>query len=444
MNYKEYIGKSVLLLGKTRSLNSMEFETLLKLHSMSVVKRFDETVALIIEGKMMNPLELQESERLYEVHTIPIVEIGAIEKWLCGSIEPNRLLMSLKLSRDQERLVNFIRNPHITDELFFKLLKLYDWQGEGLFDNDTNRDVTAAIIGRFYVDLERNHNVQYAMSGLAHLVEKYGNAQLITAISELSPIAKELKNPNDRSLSGVLDAMALHSDTPEPLLRLLLKERAYLLAHREPLALEKELLALGDEMIQKSLAQNVTLSSAGADILEQKYPELIASFYPLDEGRFERLMNVVIPCHDTESTIMNGSRIKYGMTGDECGMTVIVALASNISLTHSMQERLMEMKDEAVFSELAQNTALLAEHLETLFALNRYAVELASNTSLSKQHLETLYQSANPEILKALASNRSTPVEILYQLSLDQRTERAVKTNPAFGKHIQTYNLGWN
>ncbi len=414
MNYEEYSGKSVLLLGKTRSLNGVEFETLLKLHAMSVVKSFDDSVALIIEGKMMNPLELQESAQLYESHTVPIVDIGVIEKWLCGSIEPNRLLMSLKLSRDQDRLVDFLQNPYITDELFFKLLKLYDWQGEGLFDNDENRNVTAAIIGRFYQDLERNHNVQYAMSGLAHLVEKYGTSELITAIAELSPIAKELKNPNEPSLKGVLDAMALHRATPEPLLRLLLKERAHLLSHREPLALEQELLALRVETIGRSLAQNRTVSPSGADILEQKYPELIASFYPLDEERFERLIS--------ES----------------------VALASNSTLTASMQERLMEMKDEAVFSALAQNTALSLEHLETLFALNRYAVELASNTSLSKEHLEALYQTSEPEILKALASNTSTPVEILYQLSLDQRYERGVKTNSAFGKHIQTYNLGWN
>ncbi len=184
MNYEEYAGKSVLLLGKTRSLNGGEFETLLKLHDMSVARSFDDTVALIIEGKLMNPLEREESARLYELRAAPIVDITAIEQWLCGSIEPNRLLMSLKLSRDHVRLVDFIQNPHITDELFFKLLKLYDWQGEGLFDNDTNRDVTAAIIGRFYEDLERNHNVQYAMSGLAHLIEKYGNTQLINVIAE--------------------------------------------------------------------------------------------------------------------------------------------------------------------------------------------------------------------------------------------------------------------
>ncbi len=415
MNYEELYGKSILLLGKTRSLNANEFETLLKLHGIVLQKSFVEGVALIIEGKLMNPLEQIESGRLYELHAAPVVDITSIEKWLCTSIEPNRLLMSLKLSRDHERLCDFIKNPYITDALFFKLLKLYDWNNEGLFDNNSNRDVTAAIIGRFYHDLERNHNVQYAMSGLAHLVEKYGNAELITAISQLSPIAKELKNPNDRSLDGVLDAMALHSDTPELLLLSLLKERANLIAYREPLALEEELLALNDEKIMMILAQNITLSSAGADRLEDNYPHLIAAFYPLDEIRFERLLP-----HNAEY------------------------LASNVSLAHSMQERLMGMSNDVVLSALAQNTALLIEHVETLFALNRYGVELASNTSLTSQQLELLYQSANLEILRKLASNISTPVEILYQLSLDQRTERAVKTNPAFGKHIQTTNLGWN
>lgn len=363
----------------------------------------------------MNPLEQNESERLYELCAAPIVDITVIEKWLCASIEPNRLLMSLKLSRDAVRLVDFIKNPHITDELFFKLLKLYDWSGEGLFDNDRNRDVTAAIIGRFYVDIARNHNVQYAMSGLAHLVEKYGNAELITAISQLSPIAKELKNPNDTTLNGVLDAMALHSDTPEPLLQQLLKERAKLLAYREPLALEKELLALEDESIHQILAQNRSLSLSGADNLEKMYPEFIAQFTPLDEVRFGRL----IP--------------EYG-----------VYLASNFSLNALMQQNLMEIKNKIVFSALARNPALLSQHLEQLFTLNEFDEELASNPSLSTEYLKKLYERGEDKTLKALSANVSTPVNILHQLSLDLRYARYVKTNAAFGKHIQMTNIGWN
>lgn len=414
MNYEALSGKSILLLGKTRALNIDEFDTLLKLHKISRVGSYSDEAALIIEGRMMNPYEQSESARLYETQSTPIVELSNVEEWLCRSIEPNRLLMSLKLSRNQERLVDFLQNPYITDELFFKLLKLCDWRGEGLFDNDANRDVTASIIGRFYADLDRNHNVQYAMSGLAHLIERYGNSELINAIVELSPIANEIKNPKDRSLNGVLDAIALHPDTQESILRLLLEERAVLLAYREPLALERELLALQNEELNSLLAQNATLSREGALQLESAYPDLIASKTLLDEDRFGRLLE------------------KYA-----------VNLAANQSLTPAMQQKLYFLNDDRVSGTLASNPVTLQEILDHLFESGQFSFSLASNPSLSSDKLESLALSSDVEVLSALASNTATPIEVLYQLSLDRRFERAVKTNPTFGKHIQTHNIGW-
>jgi len=414
MNYESLSGKSVLLLGKTRALNSNEFDILLKLHKITRVSSYREDVSLIIEGRMMNPYEQSESARLYEESQMPIVELSPFEEWLCRSIEPNRLLMSLKLSRNQERLVDFLQNPYITDELFFKLLKLYDWQNEGLFDNDSNRDVTAAIIGRFYVDLDRNHNVQYAMSGLAHLIERYGNPELIHAIVELSPIANEIKNRKDRSLNGVLDAIALHPDTQESILRLLLEERAVLLAHREPLALERELLALQNKEINSLLAQNATLSREGALQLESAYPNLIASKTLLDEDRFGRLL---------ENYAAN--------------------LAANPSLSPAMQQKLYLLDEDTVSETLASNSITVPEILEHLFESGQFSASLASNPSLSSNKLELLASGGDAGVLLALASNTATPIEVLYELSLDRRFERAVKTNPTFGKHIQTHNIGW-
>lgn len=414
MNYEKLCGQSILLLGKTRALNLVEFDTLLKLHEIERIDSYREGVALIIEGRMMNPYEEGESLRLYEMQKIPIVSLEGVEKWLCQSIEPDRLLMSLKLSRNQERLVNFLQNPYITDELFFKLLKLYDWQGEGLFDNDTNRDVTAAIIGRFYVDLDRNHNVQYAMSGMAHLIERYGNRDLINAIAELTPIAKELKNPTDRSLIGVLDAMALHSDTDKRILAQLINTRAELLAHREPLSLEAELLSLENEAVNRVLSLNKTLSDKGADTLEKSYPQLIAGNVFLSDERFDRLI---------------GGYARY--------------LATNPTLTIVMQDRLSTLADEEVLKALVTNRVAEPSLLNQFFESGKLKAELASNPSLSSDKLEILYASGEPEVLSALARNTATPVEILYQLSLDQRFERLVKTNPTFGKHIQTHNIGW-
>lgn len=415
MNYEHLAHKSILLLGKTRSLAHAEFETLLSIHSIELKTSWDDNVAMIVEGRMMNPFEQEESARLYEERGMKSVQINEIEKWLCQSIEPNRLLMSLKLSRNQERLVDFIKNPYITDELFYKLLKLYDWRGEGLFDNDSNRDVTAAIIGRFYLDIERNHNVQYAMSGLAHLIEKYGTRELINAIAELSPIAKEIQNPHDRSLSGVLDAISLHTESDEKILAKMISQRAHLIARREPLALEEELLALEDESINLILAQNPTLSLYGIDRLESSYPECIASYHTLDKQRFEKLLK-----------------------------SYAASLARNSHLTLQMQEQLMALQNDEVNENLSRNSVIKHHYLEELFMSNCYDAALASNTSLQHELLEKLYMRGKSDVLKALAANTSTPIEILYQLSLDQRFERIVKTNESFGHHIQTTNLGWN
>lgn len=413
MKYEELSGKPILLLGKTKALNGDEFDTMLRLHRIGLVREYEEGVALVVEGRMMNPYEQAESARLYEAGVAPIVSIEGLEEWLCRSIEPNRLLMSLKLSRDQQRLVDFLKNPYITDELFYKLLRLYDWQNEGLFDNDRNRDVTASIIGRFYTDLARNHNVQYAMSGLAHLIERYGTAELIGAVAELSPIAKELRESRDRSLGGILDAMALHPATPEAVLRLLIHERFPLLARREPLSLEEELLNLGN--VDEELAQNPTLSAAGATRLMERHPFLIARHFPLNREIFEALWEE----HAS-------------------------ALASNPSLTAQMQEMLMQRGGEDVCTALAANSATKGEFLRQLSQSGRYGRFLASNEALSSVELEGLYHTADPAILEALAANPSTPIELLYQLSLDRRFERRVKTNPAFGKHIQTHNIGWH
>ena len=46
-------------------------------------------------------------------------------------------------------------------------------------------------------------------------------------------------------------------------------------------------------------------------------------------------------------------------------------------------------------------------------------------------------------MLGALAANPATPIDILQQLQLDARFERAVRTNDAFGQFIQRENIGW-
>ena len=414
MNYTYLTGKRIILLGKTRALNIKEFETFLKQHNLDLVSTFTQVPDIVIEGRLMNPYEQEWAVQWYELGNVEFIPLEHIERWLCESIQPQRVLMSLKLSKDQERLVDFLKNPYILDDFFLKLLELYDWKNEGLFDSDQNRDVTAAIIGRFYKDLERNHNVQYAMSGLAHLIEKYGDEILIDAISKLEPIKKALKANNDPSLNGILDAIALHPDTNPTVLNQLLSHRAMLLASREPLILEKELLALSDIRIDEKLASNATLSEEGFAYLLKHQSQLLAKYIKLTESRFKDLYP---------------DMVHY--------------LASNISLTASMQKVLVEGKIEAVLRELASNPSLEENLKIQLLEEESLYPYLAKNPSLSSEEIEKICDFTKSDILDALASNLSTPIDILYQLSLDRRFERKVKMNPAFGHYIQTHNIGW-
>ena len=57
--------------------------------------------------------------------------------------------------------------------------------------------------------------------------------------------------------------------------------------------------------------------------------------------------------------------------------------------------------------------------------------------------LEKLVNSSEFEVLQSLCKNPSTPIELLYELRLDQRFDRLVGENETFTNHIKTENIGW-
>ncbi|MDQ1245158.1 MAG: hypothetical protein QG565_1499, partial [Campylobacterota bacterium] len=195
MNLEELKNKTVLLFGKSRAFSSDEFESQMRFHKIGIAKEYSEDVAVVVEGKMMTPYEQNASSTLYEQYgaALEFISIDVLEKELAKHIDADTLMMSLKLSHDKERLKSFLKNSMISDALFFRLLNMYKWGGEDFFENDDNRDVSAALILRFYENIEPNHNVQYATTGLMHLVSQTKSTQLLKAISLLEPIKQNPK-----------------------------------------------------------------------------------------------------------------------------------------------------------------------------------------------------------------------------------------------------------
>ncbi len=412
MNLEELKNKTILLFGKSRAFSEDEFEAQMRYHNITLTNHYNDDVVMIIDGKMMTPYEQNTSDALYEEKRLISVSIDVLEKALAASMDADTLLMSLKLSHDTKRLKSFLQNSMIEDALFLKLLKIYSWGGEDFFENDDNRDVSAALIARFYENIERNHNVQYATTGLYHLILQTDDAALLEAIALLEPIRKHNK---------MIQALLTHERVSKKVLKRFLKEDNFafceMMAYNPFLdkAIAKELLK--DERLAQIIARNINLESTLFENL-LRYSDLLAANESINAQMQKRLLDL----QDQE---------------------VYEALAANEAISTESVRALLALKDTKIDLKLYANSGCDSELLSQAYKDEKNHTALASNKNTPQHILEVLYESGGEEILRALAKNENTPVDILYQLQLDSRFERAVKTNAAFGKHIQSQNIGW-
>jgi len=412
MNLQDFKDKTILLLGKSRAFGEEEFFLQLQFHHITLTKEPSADVQFVVEGRMMNPYEQNVSDELYEQKKYTFINIDVFEKLLAQEIDSDTLLMSLKLSNDKERLKSFLQNSCIEDALFFKLLKMYSYGDEDFFENDDNRDVSAALIGRFYENIERNHNVQYAATGIYHLVQQTTNEKLLEVIAHLTPTKKHPQ---------LMKALALHVKVPKSVQKLFLKK--------------------GDDATKEAMTYNENLDKSIANelIKEERLAAIIAQHIRLDDRLFETLgaykMNLA-----ANETLTQAMQEKLLQEHDE---NIHLTLAANASLHVTTCNYLLALNNDTVNEKIYANSATPTALLEDIYEKGQYLVSLSANSATPQVILEALAQGDEVDILHNLAKNENTPVEVLYQLQLDRRFERAVKTNKAFGKYIQSQNIGW-
>jgi hypothetical protein len=441
MNLEQLKNKPILLFGKPRAFSKEEFSKELDYHKITLVDKYSEDVVLVIDGKMMTPYEQNDSDELYEKYskTLSFISINELEKELVKQINPDTLLMSLKLSKDKDRLINFIKNTCFSDEIFFKFLKMYRWGGENFFDNNENRDVSAAIILRFYKDIEKNHNVEYATSGLIHLIAQTKNTKLIEMIFSLEPLELNYK---------LLISIAKNQYTSNKILKTLIKKSntdiKIIISLRENC--DKEILeALYETMnieVHEALCYNANLTKEMVINLMKNENNCInlATYLKLDNDIFKLLVDKF------SINLAKNSSIDINMQKELLELNnaqVNKILARNINIDKKTITSLLKTNNPMVKTALYENSATPYAELKSAYEDEENHLHLAKNISTPKDILILLSKSNNVEILKALSCNIETPVEVLYQLQLDARFARSVKENLAFGQHIQTQNLGW-
>ena len=386
MKLEDLKNKKVLMFGKSRAFSEDEFSSQIKHHNIEIVKEYSDEVVVVVEGKMMTPYEQIASENLYEDKKPNYITVDIFEKELAKYIDDNTLLMSLKLSKDKKRLKNFITNSTISDELFFKLMKSYNWNSEDFFENDDNRDVSSAFILRFYEDIERNHNVQFSTTGFIHLVAQTKDSKLLDEINNLKPLKFHKK-------TRLAIAMNIYIDN----------------------SLQKRFYKSGDEKILEALSFNKKLDIG-----------LVKEF--LESGKF---------CENIAHSIELNNELFLLLDDYK------IYLASNGSITLEMATKLLEMENKNLNLALATNDALDVEVIKKLLSYGDDELNLLlyENGSTPVEILKEAYKNQNYHL--ALAKNQNTPIDILYQLELDSKYSRFVKSNSGYGKHIQTENIGW-
>ncbi len=435
--------QKILLFGKPRAFDVHEFAMQLEAFCITFAQSYEEDVACIVEGRLLTPYEQNEFDRLYALGLKEkFLCIDDFEKLLIANIEPDTLLMSLKLSHDRNRLFAYLKNSQIDDTLFLKLLKLYDWQGEGFFDTDANRDITAALISRFYTNIEQNHNVQYATLGLMHLVEQRCEGELIASIAALAPLKNGFEQP---SLFAILHAIAKNAATPENVLKMFLKNGSFAIqqsiAARKNLSvpLQNLIFLQNDPLLCETLCKNENITPALIEKLQENYASILAQFVQLDGAYFELflLKSPLTLALNTSLTCKQQERLSALVRQD-----VTQALAKNEALCERVAQILLAC-DDGIKTLLFANPALSEVHLREAYAMPQYHLALAQNPATPAEILEKLGSLGEFAVLQALCKNPNTPIATLYELRLDLRLDRLVSENERFGAHIKTENIGW-
>lgn len=411
------MNKNIYLLGKSRAFNSVEFKAQLDTQNYVLQDEFSDQTQLVIEGALMSALNNIERDEIYEKHDVSFMGIGEFEKLLSSHIDEDTLLMSLKLNYDETRVINFLKNPYLSDSLFLKLIKSYKYKNEGFFDSDENRDVSSYLISRFYKNIERNHNIQYSNMGFMHLLEQSDNEELVSVISELEPIKNFLKNGCSHNDQKLLNALASHPKVSKKFIKRAIKSK--------------------NDDIKQIISMRSDLE---CEFIKELYPthaNIIAMYVKLDEKKFVRFKEEYtkeLCVNETLTEAMFDDLVKDSKNH--------IYLAQNENLTQIQYIELYH-KSKEVDATLAQNHYITSTLVENLYKDEANHIYLASNPKTPVDILQAFSDQNNKALNEALAQNSSTPIDVLYNFLSDLSLSKYVKSNKAFGQNIKTENIGW-
>lgn len=448
-------GGTVLFLGRTPNFTKEELTNFLEAKGMKYANRYNgQEVALTVLSTMLTPLEDDISYTLYDAK-VPEVRLEEFEAYYTKHIKPNTLMMSLKLSNDQERLKRQLKNESFSDEVYLKLFKMYDWCSSGVFDTDDNRDVTITFIKRFYSpDSFYDPTIVHSPITLSNIAYDTKRAEVLNGL--LSMPNYEIKHSKKYTLrpKNLREVVALNEYIASEDIRFLLSfnnERINtFLASNSAIRLkeQEDILATANEVTKLMLTQNSSLNDKIfkeflAD--EEGIVKSLLSFQPITTTRLETILKANLK---QELLVCLGENPNIKSVAKELlflNRVLDYKLASNSALESELLERLYEKYGKELVVPISSNPNLSPKHLEEFYKLKSREVtlNLASNPTTPKPILKELCELNEHELNKALALNPSVELFYLEVFALDSELMQIMRKNETYLASINSAHLGY-
>lgn len=445
-------GRKILFLGREGLFSHQESQKFLKRYDIELVTTLDDGVVAVIEHHRLNPIEEDISYLAYD-KGIPLYKLEDFERLLSASIDDDQVLMSLKLSNDQERIYRLITNTHIDDKLFIKLLEIYRWSDDEDEDDNRDRGVVMATLRRFLSYKPNEEDLLYTALSIKRLIGETKDPDLLKALLGFPNYKFMQKGKRWIRLREVVATNPyIDLETIQKLIRYRDNRVIFYLSANSslPLSILYEFAKMNDKDIDEALATNHKIDNVlFATLLGRgdRVGGLLLAYQPIDMSRIEMIERANIS-EDIyallgQNIYLDRVVIEYLLSKDIDGLLEL--LAANPSLSHSDIKSIYDRDVFRYHIPLSTNPSTPVEILQDIY--DRYftkqdiLIGLASNPSTPTEILKELFELDIYEIHEKLAANISLPLELLNILKIDTRLRNALTSNKRFTDTI-TKQLG--
>lgn len=438
--------KKVCFLGRGSKIDKDELDKYIIQNEAILVNKIDEA-KIIIEGKFTPP-NLEDSIYECSKNGVEVYSIDSIEKEFSKNLDIDSILMAIKISKDKHRLIKLLKNNYFDDEIFLKLLKLYDFENDDLYDSDENRDVCTMIVERFCELAKTNHNIQHSPIGIYYTALESLNPKLLEIIYNMPNYKISQKNAQKNQPISLKEVVALNPNSSKVLQLQILKNRLknelIFLAANESISnsIKKQLFNLDDEKINKALINSGNFDEEMVEkfLKDKELKKELLKVIKLDNQLFENIINDI---NDIEIIYLSTNK---SLTSEMIDIifeknidNANINLLKNSNCSKIQLDRFIKENDKVYNIAMAHNENLDDHEFNKLFHVHDLDVNisLAQNKSAPQEILKQLALLNNQLINESLCANETTPISILLQFQFDGGLKPILSNNETFRKYTR-------